>query len=520
MSSIDHSMERLWARAQGYLAQGQRAPARATLESMQARAPQDARTHLLAGEMAWSEDRVRDATGHALEAARVASSDPEVLCDVIEALWHTNEITAMRECLTHPALMQPGPDALLMRLSDFRQRLEEHSEALVLLERAQAAGAEGADIRFHHGVQLAFNGRVKEAEDELEVTLNMNPAHGRAAIALARLRRQSLDRNHLALFEHGLRKVAPGTCDHAALEFAQYKELEDLGRHDDAWQALVRGNALMRARAQFDAAHQREYLDGFIAACTPQLLRPAPAAQEGPQPIFILGLTRSGTTVLDRILGNHSQVTPAGELGDFGRQLQWAADHGNTQDERFLARMAGLDYGEVGRRYLTRTQWRAQDKPFYIDKQPPNWMLAGLIHAALPQARILHMVREPMDVCFSNWRAFFGDDTIFSYDLDALAAHHSDYRRLMAHWHAILPGVILDVSYTELVREPEATARKVLAFCGLEWEPGCTDLTRNEAPLATLSVTQVREPIHARAFEEWRPYAAQLTNLRQRLAAA
>lgn len=460
---------------------------------------------------------MRDATRYALEAAEADSLDPGVLCDIAETLWYVGEVNAMRECLARPVLAQTASGALLARLSDFRQRLDENAESLVLLERARAAGLDGAEIRFHHGVQLAINGFLEKAEAELESSLAMAPAHGRAAIALARLRKQTPERNHLAALADGLRQVPPGSREHAALEFARYEEFEDLQRYDEAWQALVRGNALMHARNRFDAARQRTYLERFIGTCTGRVLRPARSLPEGPQPIFILGLTRSGTTVLDRILGNHSQIASAGELGDFGRQLHWAADHGSTQDERFLERIPDLDYAEVGLRYLAQTQWRAHGKHFYTDKQPPNWMLAGLIHAALPQARILHMVREPMDVCFSNWRAFFGDDSTFSYDLHTLSAHYRDYQRLMAHWHAMLPDVILDVSYTELVRDPEATARKVFAFCGLGWEPGCIDLTRNRTPVATLSIAQVREPIHARGFGEWRPYAQHLSVLRDAL---
>ena len=142
-------------------------------------------------------------------------------------------------------------------------------------------------------------------------------------------------------------------------------------------------------------------------------------------------------------------------------------------------------------------------------------MVAGLIHRALPQARILNLVRDPMDVCFSNFRALLGDTFPWSYDLQALAAHYKQYRRVLAHWHAAMPRKILDVPYSELTRDPEKMARKVLDYCGLEWEPGCVDITRNEAAVATLSMSQVREPIHTRFFEEWRHYEQQLLPLRQ-----
>ena len=510
-------VDSLWIQARHALAQGSIAQAQAALEVMRAHEPHGARTHLLAAEIARREDRVRDAARHALDAARAAGDDPGWLSDAAESLWRSGEIVAMRECLAHPALANTRSGALLARLADFRQRLGENAEALALLDRAREVGVDGAALHFHRGQQLACVGRLVEAETEFETSLALAPGYGRAAIALARLRTQTRERNHLALFEQGLGAAAPGTRDHAAMEFARYKELEDLGRHDEAWQALVNGNAIMRVRSPRDAERQRRYLDAFITACTEQTLRAANVAHAGPQPIFIIGLTRSGTTLLERILGNHSRVESGGELGDFGRQLHWAADHASTQDEVFVDRLPQLDFAEVGRRYLAQTQWRARGKPFCTDKQPPNWMLAGLIRAALPQAKILHMVREPMDVCFSNWRAFFGNASTFSYDLTTLAAHYRDYRRLMAHWHAIMPGVILDVRYADLVRDPDTTARKVFDFCGIEWESDCLDLARNTAPVSTLSVAQVRDPIHARAFEEWRPYAQQLAGLRETL---
>ena len=172
------------------------------------------------------------------------------------------------------------------------------------------------------------------------------------------------------------------------------------------------------------------------------------------------------------------------------------------------------DFVEVGRHYLEQTQWRAGDRPYYVDKLPPNFMLAGFIRRALPQAKIVHMGRDPKNLRFSNYRALFGDAFAYSYDLNALVAHHLQYRRLMRHWHAIMPGAIHDVQYTALVQDTEATTQALLDYCGLPFEPACSDSASNPAPVATLSSAQVREPIHTRALQEWRHYAAQLEPLR------
>jgi hypothetical protein len=186
-------------------------------------------------------------------------------------------------------------------------------------------------------------------------------------------------------------------------------------------------------------------------------------------------------------------------------------------DPAIIECAATLDYAEVGRRYLAQTQWRAAGRPWFVDKLPINYLNVAFIHRALPQARILHMTRNAMDVCFSNYRAYFGEGYAYSYRFDALAAHYANYRRLMDHWHREMPGRILDVSYASLVRDPEAASRTVLDFCQLPFEPGVGDLRRNTAPSATLSTMQVREGIHQRARDEWTRYAAQLAPLEQLL---
>ncbi|MGH8173622.1 MAG: tetratricopeptide repeat-containing sulfotransferase family protein [Rhodanobacteraceae bacterium] len=506
--------DRLWARAERYLNENQIVAARVTLESLAQEAPQNVDVHLLLAGIAWDEDRVRDAARHSLDAANMLPDDELLIADVVAALLQAGETVAARKALSHPAFARTREVSALARAAGFRYKLAEHAEALALLDRAKAAGADGAEFRFSRGMQLVFNGRLKEAETELGVALSMPNAPARATLELARLRKQTPERNHLDDLARRLKTFAAGSDEQAAIEFARYKELEDLGRYDEAWESLARANAMMYARRPHDPETSRRLFEGLMRVCTPEFLKPADVVHEGPQPIFIIGMPRSGTTVVDRLLGNHPDVTLAGELDDFALQMRWASDHQSTLDETVLERLPNIDYAELGRRYLDQTQWRAHGKRYFTDKLPRNWMVGGLIGKSLPQARILHLVRDPMDVCFSNFRVMFADAFAHIYDLDALASHYLTYRRVLDHWHAAMPGRILDVVYSDLVRDPETTMRRVLDFCGLEWDPACVDLTANEAAVATLSTAQVREPIHARALQEWRRYERQLEPLR------
>lgn len=513
----ESSADQLWRSAQLHMAAGDTATARYALESLLQRQPGHAAAHMTLSHIAWTDGRVRDATRHALEVAKEIPTDPSAILAVGMALLRVGEVVAARSCLEHPALLGASAKSLLMYHAGLRRQFGDDVRALALLDRAHEIGVDGAEFRFARGLELLFCGRTGEAEADFETSLRMDPAACAATLELARLRKQTLERNHLEDFDRRVHRIKQGTQDHAALEFARYKELEDLGRYEQAWNALQRANTIMRSLHPWERDKARQQVDRLIREFT-RFTDPATMTEsDGPQPIFIVGLPRSGTTLLDRLLGNHSQVVCAGELDDFSHQLCWAADYRDVLGGQMLDRLPELDYPELGRRYLMQTQWRARGKRFFTDKQPWNHRVAGLIHRALPNARILHMTRDPMGVCFSNFRALLGERYAYSNALDTLADHYMQYRRLHTHWQAIMPGRIHDVSYHDLVNNTEMTLRKVLDFCGLGWEHACLAPARGTGAISTLSAAQVREPIHNRAFEEWRHYSPQLASLRQAL---
>jgi tetratricopeptide (TPR) repeat protein len=522
--AFDPRLQGLWEQGQQHIRQRQLPAAQAAFEQLLRIDTRHVPARLLLSSVLLAQGQLRAATDLLKAAVAFLSDDPDLICRLAQALLRLGETNATRACLHHPEIARTRSAPALLGLAHIYQGLGLHAPALGLMDRARDLGMDTADFRYFRALQLQFNGRMDEVEAELKACLERGPTFGRASLTLARLRRWDESDNHLDFIAARLAQVERGSEDHGAFEFARYKELEDLGRLDEAWSALERGNAVVRERTagQLRAIDEPRLFDAVIARCTPQWLTQTRHRFDGPIPIFVVGLPRSGSTLLERVLGSHSQVMSAGELNDFPRQWRQVADcHGHALlDPTLLAAAERTDFAEVGRRYLEQTQWRAESRRFYVDKLPPNFMAAGFIRRALPQARIVHMRRAPMDVCFSNYRALFGDSYAYSYGLASLAAHYRQYERLMAHWRQAMPGVIHEVDYADLVSDTEGSARALLEYCGLDWEPGCLDTDRNAAPVATISSAQVREPIHRRGLEEWRRYERQLQPLREALGLA
>ena len=240
----------------------------------------------------------------------------------------------------------------------------------------------------------------------------------------------------------------------------------------------------------------------------------AAAAPEGAAtPIFIVGLPRSGTTLVERMLGRHPQVTACGELNEFAMAYRWAADDFSAEilDARGASRMAAVDAAAIGKSYLHATGWRRGDKAFFTDKHQSNFLFAGLILRALPWAKIIHVERDAMDACFSNLKEVYTPLAYtHSYGLADMAHHHRNYRNLMAHLDEVAPGRILRVRYEDLVADPQAQVARMLDYCGLPADASLTDIASNQDPVSTASSVQVREGVHSRSVGGWRRYAGPL----------
>ena len=456
--------------------------------------------------------RMRDAVAFALRASAPSQQedDAALLEALTRQLFDLGEIEAGLACAQAPALSSAYDPDVLRGLGQALLSQSFPDLAETFLQRAQRIRDGGAPARYLLGLAAFYQGDEAEAERAWEAALQRNPMMPPVHRLLAKLRRQTPARNHIDRLRATVARMPQGHPEAPWLHYALFKELDDMDDIEGAWQALVQGMEARRRQVAYDAVAEARLFDRLQARSVPAT--GVAVSTTAPTPIFIVGMPRSGTTLLEQILARHPHVQDAGELRDMLCQLRWVCDRvgGPHLDEALCVAAEQADMGLLGRRYLEKTAWRANGRAFFTDKMPANFLLVDHIARALPQARILHMVRDPMEVCFSNLKELFVDAYPHTYDQREMAAHFIRYRGLMRHWHSRHPGRILDISYEDLVRAPEAAARRVLDFCGLAWDPDVLAMGPRTSSGATASAAQVREPIHARYVGQWRRYAHHL----------
>ncbi|MBP7658084.1 MAG: sulfotransferase [Pseudoxanthomonas sp.] len=456
--------------------------------------------------------RMRDAVAFALRASAPSQQedDAALLEALTRQLFDLGEIEAGLACAQAPALSSAYDPDVLRGLGQALLSQSFPDLAETFLQRAQRIRDGGAPARYLLGLAAFYQGDEAEAERAWEAALQRNPMMPPVHRLLAKLRRQTPARNHIDRLRATVARMPQGHPEAPWLHYALFKELDDMDDIEGAWQALVQGMEARRRQVAYDAVAEARLFDRLQARSVPAT--GVAVSTTAPTPIFIVGMPRSGTTLLEQILARHPHVQDAGELRDMLCQLRWVCDRvgGPHLDEALCVEAEQADMGLLGRRYLEKTAWRANGRAFFTDKMPANFLLVDHIARALPQARILHMVRDPMEVCFSNLKELFVDAYPHTYDQREMAAHFIRYRGLMRHWHSRHPGRILDISYEDLVRAPEAAARRVLDFCGLAWDPDVLAMGPRTSSVATASAAQVREPIHVRYVGQWRRYAHHL----------
>jgi tetratricopeptide (TPR) repeat protein len=422
--------------------------------------------------------------------------------------------------------LKPGDAEVHNHLGLAFQEHGKPAAAAAQFQQALAIRPSGAKIHNNLGSALRDLGRLEEAHDAYKKAIDLEPKNPLFYFNLVAMKRIARgDPELLAMEKLASESGLLSVSDRIFLHFALAKAYGDLKDHERSFRHLLDGNALKRQQISYHDSAERNMFDRIREVFTPELMRDKRGVGDFSRiPVFIVGMPRSGTTLIEQILASHPKVFGGGELVDFAeaaaslRSPEVAA----TEFPEVVPRMDGQKLREFGARYVTAVRGLAPDAERITDKMPGNFRLVGLINLVLPNARIIHARRNPLDNCLSCFsKLFAGNYNPYSYHLTELGHVYRYYETLMAHWRSVLPPeVMLEVQYEEVVADLEGQARRIIAHCGLEWDDHCLSFHQTKRPVQTLSTIEVRQPIYRSSVGRWRAYEQQLRPLIAALSTA
>jgi tetratricopeptide (TPR) repeat protein len=495
-----------------YRAMGENADAIRHFEQAIALAPDLAAAHGNLGAALQAQGRLAEALAAHERALTLDPSSADAaaendLGNLLQSLGRHGDAVARYE---RALALQPDLAAAHGNLANSLHALDRADEAIA--QYRQSIAGEPDNARFHSNLGTALRelGRIEAARSAFATAVSLAPANALFHLNLAEVKRFAAGDPQLDALE----TLAQSGSAAPELHFALGKAHEDLQDYAASFRHLAQANALRRREIAYDEAATLARFERIRAAFTPEVLdRLHGHGDPSVVPVFIIGMPRSGTTLVEQILASHPQVFGAGELTAFGDAV--------AATLAFPGAVPSLD-GEtlrrLGRAYAAKLGARAPLAVRITDKMPANFLFAGLIHLALPRARIVHVRRDPVDTCLSCFATLFTSGQDFAYDLDELARYYRAYDALMAHWRNVLPGgALLELRYEDIVGDLEGEARRLLAYCGLDWDDRCLAFHATTRPVRTASAAEVREPIHRRSVGRAQRYGELLWPLRDAL---
>ena len=424
----------------------------------------------------------------------------------------------------HEALALAPTDALTLdTIGVALAKAGNHETAIGAFMRAVDRQPENPQFHFNLASSQEFVGDFGAAEQSYERAIRLRPDFHRAHWALSDLTRATPEKNHIERLEKLLDTSSPDADGTLYLCHALAKEHEELGQHATAFAFWQRGKQAKRDTVRFSVADHEALFETIMAVCSAEFCASNEPGCESSEPIFIVGMPRCGTTLVERILAGHDDVFAAGELGEFGLCLKKAAGTETQQilDVETAKRAASANFAQVGEDYIASTRPRTGHTKHFIDKLPQNALYAGFIRRALPAAKIICLRRNPLDTCLSNHRQLFAIEAPYydyAYDLLDTGRYYLMFDRLIKHWQRVFPSNFLVVHYEDVVDDVEREARKLLEFCALPWDPKVLEFHASKAPVATASAVQVREPIYRTSVGRWKKYERELAPLMELFA--
>lgn len=484
--------------------------------------PDYAEAYCSLGALLFDQGRLDEAVAACRQAIRLRPDYPEAYCNLGLALRTQGKldeaVAAHREAVRLKPDFVEGYTGLARALHD--QNMIE--EAVAACRQAIMLQPKCAEAHNNLGLALTTLGRLSEGRAALELAVELAPGNASYRRNLSELTRFAAGDQHFVALEQLARDAGSlSVANRIELHFALGKAFEDVNRHAEAFRQWLDGNALKRAQITYDEAGTLAELNRIREVFTSDLFRTwQNEGNPSAVPVFIIGMMRSGSTLVEQILASHRQVFGGGELTYFAKAMEEirTGPGASINFPELVSGMTGPDFRDLGNRYLSKIERLAPTATHITDKMPGNFVFAGLIHLAFPNAPIIHTVRDPVDTCLSCFSKLFVAKQNHTYDLAELGRYYRQYQVLMAHWHRVLPDCrILDVRYEDLVSDLEGQARRIVAHCGIDWDPCCLDFHKTERPVRTASAIQVRQPIYRSSVDRWRFHEPFLGPLLQEL---
>ena len=487
-----------------------------TCQELNSLFPKSAEGWWLSGIVAGKQGKPEKALDCVDRALALQPGTPKYLIAKANVYIGTRRITEAVEVAQQVVAVAPGSPPALDLAGAVFSRCGDYINAKACYEKAISVAPDNSHHHYNLAAVNRYLGDDAGAETAWDKVISLNPGDHDAYHLRSEIRTQTPDNNHIEELTGLWREGISDWRGEMKICFALAKEHEDIHDYEASFSWLNRACKLRRSHMSYQVENDVQTIDGIIDAFSAAALSQCEVGHDNSEPIFVVGLPRTGTTLVERILGSHEQVHSAGELNNFALQMtRISRGQGDRTLSRreLLQRCLSIDFAELGRAYIDSTRAVTGRTPHFIDKMPLNFLYCGLIHQALPKARIIHVTRDPMDACYAMYKRLFTDAYPMSYDLGDLGRYYVAYRKLMRHWDAVLPGVIYPVSYETLVNDQEATSRRLIDHCGLEWQQACLRFEENTAPSTTASASQVRQPIYRSSLGKWRNYEAQLAPL-------
>lgn len=420
------------------------------------------------------------------------------------------------------AELMPNSPLVLSHVATMLSRLDDNDAALTLYTEALRLNPGNAQDHYNLAMVRQYLGDLEGAEKSCDRALSTNSRLYETHFVRSRLRKQSSERNHVTELEQARLVTGKAPLEQAMVCYALAKEYEDLGEYEKSFAALEEGANTYRKSIDYDLKLDTDHMDNVREAFTADVCGDTSHGYDSDAPVFVLGLPRTGTTLVERIFASHSQVISAGELPNLLTQLKRKTRKRNpnqSADEMVLDALA-LPPAELGEAYVRSVPAKYKVAQKFVDKLPANFLYLGFIRRSLPNAMIVELKRHPMDACYAMYKMLFNQIYPGSYDLNDLARYYIHYRKLMDHWHEHFPGQIKTVSYEDVVADQERQSRFLMDAAGLPWEESVLEFHKTKSASATASAAQVRSPVYSSSVQLWRRYETQLAPLAEQLDAA